>query len=536
MRNAQHPTRSAERGALTAALALGLLLCWSTARAQGRFTPPLPAAELPDGVITVKVVGKGMSDIKVGQAVTLISGSTVVKTERTGENGRAQFEGLQAGHTYILVGAGRSAGSQGSAPRSQAFGAPAKGGLRFLLFQQAQVSSMTGGSRKPSSGKMPSGHPPLSGTAPQQPSDDGAAEVKEAKDLAPGVVVVQVVKGRGKTPVAGAKVVVVTRGQIQVVKGHPVVAPTQGRRLITDKQGKAQLSLSPSKKDSEEPQVFMVVHAKLTYRSRGIVPSPDHGHRVTFQVYDLTNSTTALKLRPGIQLLSRVAEGSVSFMQIVSFSNTGDAIVHLGAKGLRLPLPRGATSLEVHQVYKDLVHVDSDRGELYLLTPIPPGAQEVRYFYELPFKGAELDLTMEMQVASEAGRASVLGQGKVALMGPAVTGNKTHSMPGSAGQKQQVYLLAPVAAGGVLELTFTGLPHGGKDKIVAAVITLSCVIALWAIFAGLAGARSTRAREARKEQLLDQLARLEGVKGKDRSRGHKARLMRELKEIWEAES
>ena len=509
--------------------ALAIILCSGGALAGARFTPPLTASELPNGTVTIKVVGKGMTDIKVGQAVTLLRGTVVVGTQRTGKDGRANFKGLQDGQTYQLLGADKA--------RSQTFQVPASGGLRFLLFQQGGMSTMTGGGQPSSGQSMPSGHPPVSGTAPGKSDDHGAATVESAKELAPGLVQVLVVKGTKKTPVPGVKVVVVGRAQIQVVKGHPVVAPTAGLRLITDKHGKAQTTL-PAKKDDPEPRVFLVAHAKLTYRSRGIVASPDHGHRVTFQIYDRTASTAALKLSPGIKLLSQVNEEAVSFMQIVTLTNTGEAIVHPGTTGLLLPLPEGARNLEVHRVYKDRVHVDTKLQQLHLLTPIPPGTQEVRYFYEVPFSGPELDLTMKLPLGSEAGQASVLGAIQAKLSGPAVRSGQT----GATGDtKQQNYLLSPVAAGGVLEITFTGLPHGGKGQTVAMVIALAGVIALWGVFAALGGAHKARARLARRELLLDELTTLErggkvslGKAGKKTVR--KKKLMQQLRDIWEAEA
>ncbi len=506
-----------------------LLATGGTAHAGGRFTPPLPASELAKGSITVKVVGKGMSDIKVGKPVKLLRGSAEVQTVSTGKDGRALFSGLESGVTYALASA--------DGARSQPFQAPADGGLRFLLFLEAQVSAMTGGSSgpspSPSKKKMPRGHPPVSGTAPRAPEGDGAATVEEAKDLAPGQVQVRVVKGRKKAPVAGVKVVVVGRAQVQVVKGHPVVSPTQGQRLITDRDGKANITLAvPKEKENPDPQVFMVTHAKLTYRSRGLTPSASHGHRVTFQVYDRTSSTAALVVKPGVQLLSRVTEGAVSFMQVLSLENTGDAIIHPGTTGLRLPLPEGARSVEVHRVYKDLVHVDSEREQLQLLIPIPPGSQEVRYFYELPFKSPELDLRMTMPMATAAGSASMLGLSSVSMLGPAITGSKVHAVPGEAAKQQKVYTLGPVAAGGVLEVTFTGLPHDSKGRTVAMVIALASLLVLWAMFAAIGGARRTRDREARKTRLLDELAALERDGGDKKK---KARLMGQLKEVWEPE-
>ncbi len=506
----------------TARLLAMLLVLVSSPALAGRFTPPLPATELADGVATVKVVGKGMSDIKVGQAVTLLAGTYKVKTATSGKDGRAQFTGLEQGKTYTLMAADGS--------RSSPFVIPAKGGLRFLLFLEASMSAMTGGA-KPSSGeKMPTGHPPTSGDKPKV-AEGGAATMEEAKELAPGEVQVRVVKGKKKTPVAGIKVVVVRPTQVKVLKGHPVVPPKAGTRLVTDAAGQARITLPLPKKGEEAAHVFLVAHAKLTYRSGSLVPSDKHGHRVTFQVYDRTNKTDTLKLSPGLQLLSRVTEDSVSFLMVLSLTNTGEAIVHAGATGLRLPLPEGAAGLEVHRLYKELIHLDAKSKELHLLTPLPPGEREVRYFFELPITGQALTFRMKMPFAADAGRATILGKEGAKMSGPAVTPSKTHALTGKDPGK--VYDLAAVTAGQYLELRITGLPHDPRGTAVAGVIALSCLLVLWGVVAGVRGAGAARKRQARAEELLDRLASLpEGKKGQ----GHRQKLKQELKEILDYEA
>ena len=133
---------------MSAVLALAVMLApapyaWAGPPGGGRFTPPLPAAELPTGQITVKVVGKGMSDVRAGQQVSLLrqqqGGFVKQQTAASDADGRARFTGLEAGARYQLaVGAARSL----------TFTGPASGGLRFLLFKEASVSAMYGGSSR----------------------------------------------------------------------------------------------------------------------------------------------------------------------------------------------------------------------------------------------------------------------------------------------------------------------------------------------------------------------------------------------------
>src|SRR5688572_745052 len=88
---------------------------------------PLPAPELPDATVTVRVVRERMGNNVSGQAVTLKVGTTS-RTGTTDEQGRAQFDGIAAG---TLVQA--TATVDGEVLTSQEFPVPARGGVRVAL-------------------------------------------------------------------------------------------------------------------------------------------------------------------------------------------------------------------------------------------------------------------------------------------------------------------------------------------------------------------------------------------------------------------
>jgi hypothetical protein len=88
---------------------------------------PLPAPELPDKTITVRVVRERMGNNVAGQDVTLTVGKDK-RTMKTDGQGRAQFEGLPAGTT-----AQATAIVDGETLTSQEFAVPEKGGVRIAL-------------------------------------------------------------------------------------------------------------------------------------------------------------------------------------------------------------------------------------------------------------------------------------------------------------------------------------------------------------------------------------------------------------------
>jgi hypothetical protein len=88
---------------------------------------PLPAPELPNSTVSVRVVRERMGNNVAGQEVTLLVGGAR-RTARTDQQGRAQFEGLPPG---TVVQAETSV--DGEALISQQFSVPATGGVRVAL-------------------------------------------------------------------------------------------------------------------------------------------------------------------------------------------------------------------------------------------------------------------------------------------------------------------------------------------------------------------------------------------------------------------
>jgi hypothetical protein len=110
---------------------------------------PLPAPELPDRAVTVRVVRERMGNNVPGQTVTLKVGSES-RTGKTDEQGRAQFDGLAAGTsvqaTTII---------DGETLTSQEFQVPAKGGVRVALIAGIAAAAAKEKSEAEAAAKMP---------------------------------------------------------------------------------------------------------------------------------------------------------------------------------------------------------------------------------------------------------------------------------------------------------------------------------------------------------------------------------------------
>jgi hypothetical protein len=88
---------------------------------------PLPAPELPDGTLTVRVVRERMGNNIPGQVVTL-KGAGALQTATTDAQGRVQFDNLPSSAPVVA-----EANVQGELLTSQPIALPPRGGVRVAL-------------------------------------------------------------------------------------------------------------------------------------------------------------------------------------------------------------------------------------------------------------------------------------------------------------------------------------------------------------------------------------------------------------------
>jgi hypothetical protein len=110
---------------------------------------PLPAPELPDRTVTVRVVRERMGNNIAGQAVTLKVG-TASRSGTTDEQGRAQFDGLAAGTSVQATTT-----VDGEMLTSQEFAVPEKGGVRVALIAGIAAAAAKEKADADAAAKMP---------------------------------------------------------------------------------------------------------------------------------------------------------------------------------------------------------------------------------------------------------------------------------------------------------------------------------------------------------------------------------------------
>jgi hypothetical protein len=112
----------------------------------------IPAPELPDGIVTVRVVRESIGNNVPGQEVSVIIGGTTRKA-KTNDQGRAEFRDLprDQGHAEATV--------DGERLTSDPFTAPATGGLRVILVAGIEKAK----ARKAEEERLANAEPPVKG-------------------------------------------------------------------------------------------------------------------------------------------------------------------------------------------------------------------------------------------------------------------------------------------------------------------------------------------------------------------------------------
>ena len=117
-----------------------ILTGWASAQPDPRLMAgqALPAPELPDGTITVRVGRDTIGNDIVGQLVELTVDGTIFSGD-TDEEGRAEFPNLPAGATAVALTV-----VDGERLESTRLSVPATGGLRVML-----ISGLSSGAGAP---------------------------------------------------------------------------------------------------------------------------------------------------------------------------------------------------------------------------------------------------------------------------------------------------------------------------------------------------------------------------------------------------
>jgi hypothetical protein len=416
---------------------------------------PRPDPQVPAGTITVRLIRGQLDKRMVGVEVGLTNTAGAVAHQKTDAEGRATFAGLAEG-TYLA-----SAKDGDTELKSQPMELQPDMGTRVMLVF-------------PSSGL---------GAA------DGIARVD--KELPAGTLIVRAEDAAGQAVEGLAVVVGVAK------KGEPKIDELRG---TTDVAGEAKFEHLEHEPTTGYLVEVMANGAKFTgkpFRLDGNI-----GMRDVIQVRQISTDMSMLSFAEGSHFLCEITDDSLQIIEMLRLHNAGTAAVDVGGDGFHIPLPLDAVQIQATEgdphisiVGKDAVY----RG------PIPPGDTQVRVGFVLAREGSTYELTQRTPIPIE--KVVFVTQ---QLTGLSITGNGVVPEPREMqGRKLYVYFGDATQRGGVLHLSFAGLPAVNRVPAFAAgavAILIVLVLGVYAIGGG-GGARARLERERR--VLFDEVARID---------------------------
>jgi hypothetical protein len=387
----------------------------------------------------------GVSGVEVTALFKTTAGESRKRTEKTGADGRVQFESLPAGATFQA-----EATVQGEKLTTQAFAIPAQGGVRVLLI---------GGL-----GQAPAQQ--------EQPFSLGAAtgKVAAAPDLPAGTLELHLYGEDGK-PLARRAVQV---GQAHNDKESPL-------KVLHGESDEAGLVLFRDLPTGESYGYAGVIeHQGMRLGTEAFRMAADKGMRGEIRAIGRTADPSVLRFDNRSKIIVTLGEDALEMMEQLVWKNVSEKIFDPGTNGLSVPLPEGAESAKEIEGGMPL-EIRGGQG-VQVRGPIPPNraavfALQIRVGFFLLARGSSrVELRQAMPFGLEGPFFIVPAGSNLSL-----SGNGLRSLPDrtdSQGMVVKVFEMSDIPPGGELALTVSGLPaldHTGRN--VAAVLCLLMVVA-----------------------------------------------------------
>ena len=429
---------------------------------------PRPDPAVKEGTITVRVLRADFAHPMAGQDVSL-DGPGGARTGKTDEVGRATFDGLQVGGTYVAT-AKSGDQSVGSQPMEMGGGA----GVRVMLVFKPDEKAMLA-------------------------EKDGVARADKAVPV--GAVYVTVTDGDDKP-----------RIDLPVVLGH--VAKDSGQQIEellakTDATGTAHFEGKPGAADA---YIVAVKQVGLVGASKPFRIEEGAGMRINLRALAGTRNTKVLSIGTGAHFILEVKDDSVEVRENITISNQATDPFETGPAGLEFLLPPGAEGAQAAGEPNNLLTVDDKRA--LIKGTLPPGDTNFSFGFVLPQKGAVVELRQTLPIAME--RFTTVTD---RFEGMRIEGDEINTTERELGGRRFWVLSGkPVRAGGEMWLRLANLPHRSTATRNIGV-TLAGFLALLAIFAFVRAEPEEiidRVKlEGERDRLLDELSDLDGdAKGK----------------------
>ena len=320
-------------------------------------------------------------------------------------------------------------------------------------------------------------------------------------------------------PAGTISVQVVDRADAPVVK-QPVrlgIMEQAGGRdstaCMTDEQGLCVFSELAT--DSKHSYRVNVPYGGARYSSTPFRLDAEQGHRV--RVVRLETTTDNRRV---FQVLGRTMiefrEDRAHVTQDARLTNLGDSTYVFPDGGMAIRLPEGFKAFETMAVMTDQQVTATDDG-LEITGSMPPGRANLMWTYDVPVSGSSLTVeqavpfpTMEYQVVSDYVDGMSLEVEGFQVARVHEGGDRRFLVAGVMRRPGD----PPIDP---LRIHIRGIPSGGPLPYLASAIAV--IFAIWGLLFLLRPADQSEAigkmREARRDELLDEIANLEGQRASE---------------------
>jgi len=438
------------RAALLAVLLLGAPALAQMGDMRQMLGRPLPAPQLPDGTVTVRVSKQipinGVPGVEITAIVVAPGGESRKRVASSGPDGWATFDGLRAGSTFEAT-----ATVEGETLKVNKFPLPDKGGVRIMLVAQLAA----GGEAPPEEPDQSFALGAMTGRV--EPRDNlpaGTLEIallgEDGKPMPNQLVQVgQVIEGAVKSMKATSDAAGLVRFDgltTGEAAGYAAIIKHQGMRLGTE----------PFRMDTQK------------------------GMRGEIRALARTDDPKVLRFDDRSRVILEVAEDAVQVMEELVFKNASDRIFDPGAKGLLVPLPEG---FEGTREFEGSTPLDIRAGEgVAVKSPIPPNngamfATRLRFGFVMPAGGASsIEIRQPLPFGAEGVRLLVPANANLTVEAAGM--RPQPDAKDAQGNVVKIFDLDNIAPGGALALTVRGLPaiaHTGRN--IAGILCLLMVVA-----------------------------------------------------------
>lgn len=317
-----------------------------------------------------------------------------------------------------------------------------------------------------------------------------------ASELAPGTVTVRVVRGAMTNPLPKQKVELI--GDLTAAMETNDTGRAEFTGLKVGAHLKAVVTVDGQRIESQE---FHIPEAG--------------GIRVALVALDAEMAKRAEEdrklaagpARPGIvvfsdqsRLVFELGDNGLNVFNIFEIENTARTPVE-PAVPIVFEVPDGAQQAAMLDGSSPLAKVEGRR--VVVSSPFPPGKTLVQFAYTMPYSGG--DVTIAQKLPAALPQVSVIAQkvGDTAISSPQIRGQQDMHAEGNH------YIVGqgpPLAAGSVVTVAFSGLPHAPTWPRAVA-LTLAVVILAGGGVAAFRG-RSARGAEAERGRLAAERERL----------------------------